>query len=60
MENTQSNPRLISVILKGIAVAMGIAAIVLNILGAASPQTSGMLLGLGLGLAALAIVALRG
>ena len=56
MENTQSNSRLISVILKGIAVAMGIAAIVLNILGSASPQTSGMLLGLGL--AALAIVAL--
>ncbi len=57
MENTKSSSNLISVIFKGIAVAMGIAAIVLNTLGAATPQTSGVILGLGL--AALAILALR-
>ena len=57
MENTHSNSHLISIICKGIAVAMGVAAIVLNILGTATPQTSGILLGLGL--AALAVISLR-
>ncbi len=51
------NTNLISTILKGIAVAMGIAVIVLNLLGTLGTSTAFNLLGLGL--AALAIAALR-
>ncbi len=51
------NTSLVSTILKGIAVAMGIAVIVLNLLGTLSTSTAFNLLGLGL--AALAIAALQ-
>ena len=37
-----------SIALKGIALAMGVAVIVLNILGSLSPNTAASLLGIGL------------
>jgi hypothetical protein len=57
METTRNPQNLISLILKAVAVAMGIATIVTNLLATATPQGTGTLLGLGL--AALAIDALR-
>ncbi len=51
------NNKLISTIFKGIAVAMGIAVIVMSILGTLAPATGNLLLGMGLG--ALAIDALK-
>jgi len=56
-ENQPSDVPLVTLIFKAVAVAMGIAAVVLNILGKVTPQTTGILLGLGL--AALAIVELK-
>jgi hypothetical protein len=52
------NKKLLSTILKAIAVAMGIAVIVLNILGTLSMDTAITLLGLGL--TALGVEALQG
>ena len=57
METTKGNSNLITLIFKAVAVAMGIAAVVLNILGTATLQTTGILVGLGL--AALAIVEMK-
>jgi hypothetical protein len=51
------NKRTFSIALKGIAVAMGVAVIVLNILGTLPSETAITLLGLGL--TALAIAALQ-
>ena len=51
------NKKLLSTILKGLAVAMGIAVIVLNILG--QLETKNGLTLLGVGLAALAIAAFQ-
>jgi hypothetical protein len=51
------NRNLVSTILKGIAIAMAIAVIVLNLLGTLGTTTAFNLLGLGL--AALAIAALQ-
>ncbi len=51
------NKKLISTILYGIAVAMGIAAIVLNILGTLTTATGFTLVGIGL--AAVAIAGLQ-
>jgi hypothetical protein len=39
---------LLSIILKGLAIAMGVAAVVLSILGSATPNTLVTLLGVGL------------
>ncbi len=43
-----NNQPLLSIILKGIALAMGVAAVVLSILGSSSPNTLLTLLGIGL------------
>jgi hypothetical protein len=51
------NKNIVSIALKGIAVAMGVAVIVLNILGTLTPGNGVNLLGIGL--AALAIAALQ-
>jgi hypothetical protein len=51
------NKNIVSIALKGIAVAMGVAVIVLNILGTLNANTAVNLLGIGL--AALAIAALQ-
>jgi hypothetical protein len=51
------NKKLISTVLKGIAVAMGVAVIVLNTLGTLTIDTAITLLGIGL--TALAIAALQ-
>jgi hypothetical protein len=53
MKETQS---LVQLVLKAVALAMGVAVVVLSILGTVPLQTSVMLLGIGL--AALAVVAL--
>jgi hypothetical protein len=57
METSKTKSNLINFIFKGLAMAMGIAVIVLNILRAAPVDTQ--LLLLGLGLACLAISALE-
>jgi hypothetical protein len=51
------NKRIFSIALKGIAVAMGVAVIVLNILGTLTTETAITLLSIGL--IALAIAALQ-
>ena len=51
------NKNVVSTVLNGIAVAMGVAVIVLNILGTLAPNTAASLLGIGL--TALAINALQ-
>ncbi|MGE5252205.1 MAG: hypothetical protein ACM3QS_18535 [Bacteroidota bacterium] len=43
-----SNQPLLSLVLKGIALAMGVAAAVIGILGTGSPNTLATLLGIGL------------
>ncbi len=48
MQTQQSNRKLVNLILKGVAVAMGIAVVVLQVLGAATASTLFTLLGLGL------------
>jgi hypothetical protein len=57
METSNTKNSLINLVFKGVAVAMGIAVIVLNILKSAPVDTQLMLLGLGL--ACLAISALQ-
>jgi hypothetical protein len=56
MENSM-NKKIVSIALKGIAVAMGVAVIVLNILGTLNVNTAISLLSLGL--TALAVAALQ-
>jgi hypothetical protein len=48
LEVKMSNQPLMSLILKGLALAMGVAAAVLSILGTSSPDTLVTLLGIGL------------
>ncbi len=48
MQTRQSNRKLVNLILKGVAVAMGIAVVVLQMLGAATVSTLFTLLGIGL------------
>jgi hypothetical protein len=57
METSKTNRNLITLIFKGVAVAVGIAVIILNILKTAPADTQLMLLGLGL--ACLAISSLQ-
>ena len=57
MDTSKNKSNLVNIVFKGVAVAMGIAVIVLNILKVASLDTQLMLLGIGL--ACLAISALR-
>jgi hypothetical protein len=57
MENNKSVRNLVNLIFKAVAVAMGVAVVVLGTMGSLTPQT-GMSL-LGMGLLALAIAALR-
>jgi hypothetical protein len=51
MKETQS---LVQLVLKAVALAMGVAVVVLSILGTVPPQTNVMLLGIGLFALALA------
>ncbi len=48
METRQPDRKPVTLILKGVAVAMGVAVVVLQVLGAAAPSTLFTLLGLGL------------
>jgi hypothetical protein len=48
MENAQQNNRVVTIAFKGVAVAMGIAVIVLSILGTATTATLITLLAIGL------------
>jgi hypothetical protein len=50
------NTKIINTVLKAVAVAMGIAVVVLSVLGSLVPATGNMLLGLGL--SALAVASL--
>jgi len=55
-EKTKSVGEIITLVFKGLALAMSVAAVVLNIMGAASPQT--LTLFLGFGLFCLAVISL--
>ncbi len=48
MQAERSNRNLVNLVLKGVAVAMGVAVVVLQVLGTATPSTLIMLLGIGL------------
>jgi hypothetical protein len=48
--------RLVQFVLRALGLAMGVAVVVLNILGAATPQTSITLLGIGLTALGLALL----
>ena len=48
MEARENTRDLVNLVLRGIAVAMGVAVVVLNILHAATPETQSILLGMGL------------
>jgi hypothetical protein len=56
MENAQKNNDLVKTIFKGLGVAMGIAVIVLSVLGTATPTTLITLLGVGLFAVAVAVM----
>lgn len=56
MKTNKSFNQIVTLVFKGVALATGIAVVVLNILGAAELQTQALLLGIGL--ACLAIVTL--
>ena len=56
MENTQKNNSIVKTAFKGVAAAMGIAVVVLSILGTATPTTLITLLGLGLFALAAAVL----
>ena len=56
MENTQKNNNLVNTIFKGVAAAMGIAVVVLSVLGTATPTTLITLLGIGLFAVAVAVL----
>jgi hypothetical protein len=58
METTSNRQGLMNTIFKGIAVAMGIAVIVLGILGTLATATATTLLGIGLTALALAVMKL--
>ena len=57
METTKSTAQIVNLVLKAIALAMGVASVVLNIMGTDTLQGTGTLLGLGL--TCLAITALQ-
>ena len=56
MENAQKNNDLAKTIFKGVGVAIGIAVIVLSVLGTATPTTLITLLGVGLFAVAVAVM----
>ncbi len=56
MENTQKNNDVVKTAFKGVAVAMGVAVVVLSILGTATPATLITLLGIGLFAVAVAVL----
>jgi hypothetical protein len=56
METQQNTRRIVNIALKGIAVAMAVAVIVLNILGTLTPGTAVTLLSLGLAAVAVAVL----
>jgi hypothetical protein len=56
MTSNKSFNQIITLVFKGVALAMAVAVVVLNILGAVELQTQALLLGIGL--ACLAIVSL--
>ena len=56
MENKKSAFSLVKLTFKAIAVAMGVAVIVLSALGALTPQTGISLLGMGLVVLAIAVI----
>jgi hypothetical protein len=56
MENAQKNNSVVKTAFKGIAAAMGIAVVVLSVLGAATPTTLITLLGIGLFAVAAAVL----
>lgn len=57
MKSNKSVSQIVTLVFKGVAMAMAVAVVVLNILGAAELQTQVLLLGIGL--ACLSIVALE-
>ena len=56
MENAQKNNGMVNTIFKGVAAAMGIAVVVLSVLGTATPATLITLLGIGLFAVAVAVL----
>jgi hypothetical protein len=56
MENAQKNNIVVKTAFKGVAAAMGVAVIVLSILGTATPTTLITLLGIGLFAVAAAVL----
>ncbi|HTP09279.1 MAG TPA: hypothetical protein VMP08_13580 [Anaerolineae bacterium] len=56
MENTHKNNRVVTTAFKGVAAAMGVAVVVLGILGTATPTTLITLLGIGLFAVAVAVL----
>ena len=56
MENAQKNNGMVNTIFKGVAAAMGIAVVVLSVLGTATPATLITLLGIGLFAVAVAML----
>jgi hypothetical protein len=56
MQTTNNKPELISTIFKAVAVAMGVAVIVMGTLGALLPATADALLGVGLTALALTVL----
>ncbi len=56
MENAQKNNSVVKMAFKGVAAAMGIAVVVLSILGTATPATLITLLGIGLFAVAVAVL----
>jgi hypothetical protein len=57
MQTTRDTNAIVTLVLKAVAVAMGIAVIVFNVIGVGTPGTHTLLLAIGL--AALGIVAIR-
>ncbi len=57
MENAQKNDSIVNTAFKGVAAAMGVAVVVLSILGTATPTT--LITLLGIGLLCLAVVSLK-
>ena len=56
MENAQKNNGMVNTIFKDVAAAMGIAVVVLSVLGTATPATLITLLGIGLFAVAVAML----
>ena len=56
MENKKSIRSLVNLTFKGVALAMGVAVVVLGTLGSLNPQTGISLLGMGLVVLAIAVI----